>query len=1042
MQPVQVVHAAIAGRVRLKLWGLKHSKSLKYYVELALASQPGIEHVSANATTGNVLVQYREEWEVGQITSHLRICLQEYYQQRQTVGSSQQRPVTPSSSKMVTSSAAGTQSATVDPPWHTQDIDQVVLQFNTSTDQGLSTDLAQRNLQRYGVNALPQPKTRSGLTMFLEYFRSGPVALLSAAAGLSLATGGVADAVVIMGVVMINAVLGYATESHSERIIQSLQQMVQHSAWVIRDGEVIEVPAEALTPGDILILKPGAYVPADARLLEAQQLTVDESALTGESVPVTKQVEPLTEAEIPLADRRNMVYMGTLVTGGQGLAVVVGTGASTEIGQIQALVGQTEVPTTPMEQQLDQVGGQLVWLSSVVCGVVFAVGLLRGYGLLDMLKSSIALAVAAVPEGLPTVATTTLALGIHTMRRHKVLIRRLDAVEALGSVRTICLDKTGTLTVNQMSVVEVAVEAQSWHVGGDGRLVTDQQRLTPERSEALRRLLQVAVLCNSSEIHLERDDRYVVNGSSTENALIHLAIQAGLDVLDLQKKHPLLASNLRSQQHNFMVTGHRTPTNHTLLAVKGNPSEVLELCEELLFGGEVIPLTDSLRMAIEAANDQMAGKTLRILGFAYAEGDALDPDHPAGLTWLGMTGMTDPIRVGVKAVIGDFHQAGIDTVMLTGDQGPTAYAIGKELDLSEGQSLEILDSTHLSQMDATVLEGLCRRIHVFARISPAHKLQIVQALQRAERVVAMTGDGVNDAPALKAADIGIAMGHTGTDVAREVADVVLEDDNLETMIIAVSHGRTIYNNIRKAIHFLLATNLSEIMVMFAAIALGAGQPLNAMQLLWLNLATDIFPGLALALEPPEPDVLSQPPRPAHTPIIQAEDMRRMLFEAGVISASSLTAYSYGLQRYGQGPQASTIAFMSLVGGQLLLALSCRSTTTRLWEPHALPPNPYLTGALAGSLGLQLLTAAVPGLRGLLHLGPIQAIDATVIAASALTPLLISELTKPDYPAQLSPTDDSPEAESANTPPPHPPIPLSPSPPSHLHPAKEVRPDET
>jgi Ca2+-transporting ATPase len=996
---VEPIHTVVAGRVRFKVRGLQQSKSLKYYLELRLASQVGIDQASASVLTGNILVRFGEPWRVGAIATLLKDILLDYRQQLQQFrrpSSTLPGPPTgkggqPMSPQQLDAHARET---LPEHTWHTQEIEAITTCFETSSDTGLSQSAAQLSLQRYGNNTLPEPKPRSGLGMFLSYFKSGPVALLTAAAGLSVATGGLVDAGVIMGVVLINACLGYATESRSERIIQSLKQIVQHSAWVVRDGHRREIPSEQVVPGDLLILKPGTCIAADARLVAAQQLTVDESALTGESLPVTKCIDCLDQPEIPLGDRVNMVYMGTLVTGGQGLALVVATGALTEIGRIQSLVGQTTVPQTVMEKQLDQASGQLVWLSSVVCGVVFGIGLLRGYGLLEMMKSSISLAVAAVPEGLPTVATTTLALGIHTMRRHNVLIRRLDAIESLGSVQTICLDKTGTLTVNQMSVVEIYVDADCVAVFPDGTLKGREGSLSPDCCDTLRQLLQVAVLCNSSQIQLERDDHYVVEGSSTENALIHLAIRTGVEVLALKQAYPLLQTSQRTEQQNFMVTQHRMANDRILVAVKGNPTEVLERCDRSLEAGEILPLTDQQRSTLEAENDRMAGKALRILGFAYAECETSPPEIPTHLIWLGLSGMTDPIREGVKAVIGDFHQAGIDTIMLTGDQSPTAYAIGKELNLSEGGQLEILDSTHLDRVDETVLKGLSQRIHVFSRISPAHKLQIVQALQQAERVVAMTGDGVNDAPALKAADIGIAMGHAGTDVAREVADVVLEDDNLETMIIAVSHGRTIYNNIRKSIHFLLSTNLSEIMVMLAAVSWGAGQPLNAMQLLWLNLVTDIFPGLALALEPPEPNILKQPPRDPHTPIIEARNFKRILFESSLLSVSSLTAYGYGLSRYGLGPRASTIAFMSLVMAQLMHALSCRSTTSRLWGPQPLPPNPFLVAALGGSLGLQFLTMAIPGLRNLLKLAPISWVDSVVIASSILLPLFISEATKP------------------------------------------------
>jgi Ca2+-transporting ATPase len=425
------------------------------------------------------------------------------------------------------------------------------------------------------------------------------------------------------------------------------------------------------------------------------------------------------------------------------------------------------------------------------------------------------------------------------------------------------------------------------------------------------------------------------------------------------------------------------------------------MCEWQVKNGERVPLTDEDRLLIETENERMAGAALRVLAgaYSYSEDAGKDAPIPSGLTWLGLVGMTDPIRPGVKGVINDFHDAGIDTVMITGDQSPTAYAIGKELALSRNTHLEILDSTHLANIDVEVLRALSEKVHVFARVSPAHKLQIVQALQSAGKVVAMTGDGINDGPALKAADIGIAMGNTGTDVAREVADVVLEDDNLETMIVAVSQGRTIYTNIRKSVHFLLSTNATEIMVMFAAIAAGLGQPLNAMQLLWINLISDIFPGLALALEPPEPDVLSKPPRSPEEPIIKTSDFKRIAFESATISAGALGTYGYGLMRYGMGSQASTLAFTSLTTGQLLHAVTSRSETRSVLDTEKpggvppLPPNPYLTVALLGSFAAQALALAVPGLRSLLGLAPISLVDGLVIGGSALLPFVVNEKTK-------------------------------------------------
>ncbi|MCM2359970.1 MAG: cation-transporting P-type ATPase [Geobacteraceae bacterium] len=759
-------------------------------------------------------------------------------------------------------------------------------------------------------------------------------------------------------------------------------------------------------PGDLLLLRPGSYVAADCRIVESHYLTIDESALTGESMPVVKDPAPLARSDVPLADRINMAYMGTLVTGGQGLAITVGTGKFTEIGRVQALIGAATAPKTPMEKQLDRLGNQLVLISGGVCGIVFLVGLARGYGVLQMLRSSISLAVAAIPEGLPTVATTILALGIRDMKRHKVLIRRLDAVETLGCVQTICLDKTGTLTFNRMSVVAINAGMRQIEVR-NGLFTAGAEVIAPHACEELLRLLQVCVLCNETVVE-PGSGECLLRGSSTENALVHLAITSGIDVNGLREQYPLLKITHRSESRNFMVTMHGIGTpaplspapeengggRSRLIAVKGSPPEVLAMCSWHLKDGEQLPLTDEDRLAIELANERMAGESLRVLGAAcYLYAGEIGEEGEHGLTWLGLTGMADPVKPGVKELIGTFHRAGIDALMITGDQVPTAYAIGKELNLSREIPLEIFDSTHLQEMDPDLLAAFARRVHVFARVSPAQKLQIVQALQKGGRVVAMTGDGINDSPALKAADIGIAMGTAGTDVAREVADVVLEDDNLETMIIAISHGRTIYGNIRKSVRFLLATNLSEIMVMFTAIAAGMGQPLNAMQLLWINLLSDIFPGLALALESPEPDVLNRPPRDPQEAIISNADLRRISLEGGVITAGAMGAYGYGLLRYGMGPRAGGLAFMSLTSAQLLHALSCRSETVTMYDSARLPPNRYLSWALGGSFALQALTLAVPGLRRFLGVTPVTLMDGLVIGGSAVLPLVVNEATK-------------------------------------------------
>jgi P-type Ca2+ transporter type 2C len=1048
---VQTVHTAVKGRARYKVSGLYRSETLKRRLESSLSNIDGIGRVSANVLTGNVLVVFNSGNSPTRIAALIIAIVSEHrpLHWNGSTPSDASDPVKGNSHPVPIQnplSAIGQKLTDLLPyrkeidgqPWHLIESDRIIVSLKTSLSSGLSEEEAAEQLRQYGPNLLPESVPRSAFSIFIGQFKSLPTLLLGGAAGLSILTGGLSDAVVILGVVMINAAIGYTTESQAEKTIQSLKSLVRPNATVIRNGMPREIGAEQIAIGDILALKPGSYIAADARLIETCRMYVDESALTGESLPVLKTSAPMTEENLPLGDRLNMVYTGTLVTGGQALAVVVATGRHTEMGRIQILLGEAEPPETPMERQLARMSNQLVLISITVCGLVFLIGLLRGYGILHMLKSSISLAVAAVPEGLPTVATTTLSLGIRNMRRHHVLIRRLEAVETLGAVQTICLDKTGTITLNRMSVVAIHVGEKEIRVS-DGRFRSGEEIINPFASDELLRLIHVSVLCSESAVVIEEGE-YLLRGSPTENALLQMAISAGVDVLKLRDRYPVVKMNHRSENRNFMSTLHLhtdpdAAERRRLLAVKGNPVEVLAICRYRLNAGQIVPLTEDERLKIQIENERLSGQALRVLGAAYVllppEEEAVDPhgqgrgDLPSEqreregeapkalplegatqaptideeLIWLGHIGMADPVRDGVKELIGDFHRAGIETVMITGDQGPTAYAIGKELNLSGDGQISILDSTHFSDVVPEAMIGISKQVHVFARVSPAHKLQIVQALQKAGKVVAMTGDGINDGPALKAADIGIAMGHAGTDVAREVADVILEDDNLETMIIAVSHGRTIYNNIRKSVHFLLATNLSEIIVMFGSISTGLGEPLNPMQLLWINLMSDVFPALALALEPPEPDVLSRPPRDPDEPIIQLSDFKRISSEAAVLSAGALGAYGYGVLRYGYGPKAGTMAFTSLTLGQLLHALSCRSETHSLLDPLQSPqkpplqPNPYLYMAIGGSIALQGLTLMIPGLRRLLGITPISVLDGLVAGGSALIPLAVNEMTK-------------------------------------------------
>jgi Ca2+-transporting ATPase len=896
--------------------------------------------------------------------------------------------------------------------WHSMPLDQLISHFGVAQQQGLGSDEVGIRLQRYGENRLAAHEPRSGLSIFIGQFLSAPVGLLGASAVIALLTGGVLDAAVIVGVVVINAGIGYVTESQAEKTINSLAETGVRAVNVLRDGTTDVVPVEMLVPGDVLVFTPGSYIAADVRLLNTHNLSVDESALTGESLPVAKDSGFMAKDDTPLADRHNMAYMGTHVTGGSGRGLVIATAKATELGQIQTMVGEAEAPETPMQKQLDDMGTKLALLSGAVCAGVFGVGVLRGYAWLEMLKASVSLAVAAVPEGLPAVATTTLAMGIADMRKHNVAVRHLDAVETLGSVQVFCMDKTGTLTMNRMAVVAAYAGQQAYSVT-EAEFHGDAGTIDPMKREEIVRLMQVVALCSETEI-IATGDSPELDGSATENALVQLALDAGIDVQELRSRHPVIRTRYRAEGRPYMSTLHPSDDGSFLLAIKGSPEEVLGMCDHQLKDGKQVRLSKQARSAILAENERMAGNALRVLGVAYRELDEDKMPRKTGqLIWLGLAGMADPMRAGMDKLIAKYHRAGIQTIMITGDQSATASAIGNQLNLSQGKPLQVLESSKLENMDPALLAGLVKNVHVFARVSPAHKLKIVQALQDVGYVVAMTGDGINDGPALKAADIGVAMGCGGTNVARDVSDVVLEDDNLHTMAIAVRQGRAIYNNIRKMIHFMVSTNLTEIEVMLAGIATGLGQPMNPMQLLWINLVTDIFPGLALSLEPAEPGIMDRPPRDPGEAIIEGPDLRRMLFESGTIGVGTMGAYLYGLRRYGSGAAASTLAFNTLTLNELAHALSSRSQYRNVFGGQSLPPNPHLTRAILGMAGLQAVVSLVPAARRLLGTTPLNITDLLVIGAGVLLPLVVNEGTKPAAPEEPE-TDDTDEIETQYT----------------------------
>jgi len=965
----------VGGHLRLELPQLYRNPNARPTLEALLSAQAGVLSVRANPVTGRILVSMKDAQAVTQLLQRLP-CVPD---------SAGTRPLgqfaTPAAParpprKSPPPKPKPRQLQPIYPAWHLRNMEEALAYFGSSASHGLSDEEASRRLTQ-GRNVLPPPPPVSALALLLNQFRTLPVVLLGASTLLSLLTGALAEAAAIGTVLILNGAIGFATEWRAQRTIASLIPPVALRATVLRAGGQQDIDSADVVPGDILLLRRGAQVVADLRLLQADALLIDEALLTGESYPVQKANAALPR-QAALAARSNMAYRGTTVAAGNGRGVVVGTGPRTEAGAIQAASSMAARPRTPSQVQLDELGARLVKVSTTLCLAIFALGLLRGYRPLPMFKIAVSLAIAAVPEGLPTVATTALARGIRRLRAQHVLVRALPAVETLGALHVICLDKTGTLTQNRMTAVAVRTPSKALAAPD----------LHPGPAPELTRLLQVCALCNQA------DAGDASHPSGTESALLALDVQCGVDIQALRRDYPLLHMELRTEGRNYMRTRHRMPGGGELLAVKGSPDEVLAMCSAWLDKDRATPLDQAFRNTLKRQNDAMAAQQLRVLGFAYAEQVTGHP--PAPLTWIGLVGLADPIREGVEQVIEQFHTAGIRTVMVTGDQAATAHRIGQKLHLSDGKRLHVVSARQMDQLPPPALARLATDTHVFARVTPSDKLRIVHALQASEQVVAMTGDGINDGPALRAADVGIAMG-SGSAAALSMAEVALQNDRLDTLLDAIRQGRAISANIRTALHFLVSSNLSEILVVAGAVVLGAGQPLGALQLLWLNLLTDVLPAIALATEPASPDLLRQPPRAPGTPIVGRQQFKRYTLEAAALAGGSLASYLAGRSWYGEGEHASTMAFDALVFGQLLHALVCRSEQRHVPGDLPLPRNRRLMLAIGASAALQGLTVLLPGLRRQLGLSPLNLADLVMTGVGALLPMLLNEWSKPHAP---------------------------------------------
>ena len=842
--------------------------------------------------------------------------------------------------------------------------------------RGLSAAQAQARLAQGGPNEIQDITGRTTSEILLGQFKSVPVAMLGGSAALALGTRAFADAGAIGAVLAANATLGFVTERRAEETVSSLRKLAPRQTTVLRDGVAVTINSREVVVGDVLVLKPGEPVAADARVVDGHRLATNEAALTGESLPVRKEPVAALIADTPLGERRNMVFMGTVVSGGAGLAVVVATAERAALGRIRQLAQGTEAPRTQLQQELDSLGKRLALGAATLCVGVFALGVLRGRPLAPLLRTVVSLGVAAIPEGLPTVATSLLAAGVRSLQERQVYARRLDAIENLGAVDTVCFDKTGTLTQNRMSVASLSV--------GDKLIVLEDHESAPSLPDAW---LRVAVLCNSVE-RTDGDPTGPWQGSSTEIALLEFAIKQGADTARLHRSHPAREVRHRSEHHPYMVTLHDTAKRGLLVAVKGRPDEVLARCETWFDGQRTQPLKPTLRRRLLQLNDTMAARGDRVLGLAFREQPDRNFGETAGLCWLGLVGLADPLRPDLPQMVQRFRAAGIRPLMITGDQLGTARAVAERIGLNQGQPM--VDAAQLPESAALIADA-AENASGFACTSPAMKLEIVRALQQRGHVVAMTGDGINDGPALKTADVGVAMGVTGTDFAHAMSDLVLRDDHPAAMLQAIEQGRTAFVNIKKSVRYLVATNLSELAATTLAGAAGLPDPFDPLALLWINIATDIWPAIALGLEPAEPGIMEQSPVSLRGGLLDRSEWGAVATDAGVMTLASLASFGYGLARYGAGPQARTLAFMTLTSSQLLYALTMRSV--RPLRSGGLQPNPMLNKAVGWSLAAQAGTVLLPFARRVLRTTPIGPLDALVVVATAVVPLLAREVLK-------------------------------------------------
>ena len=867
--------------------------------------------------------------------------------------------------------------------WHEKRPKELLAELGTDRRRGLTAREAEERLARCGRNELAEHRRQGLLARFLGQMKDPMILVLLAAAALSLwASGGEdwLDAVIILVIVVVNAAISISQEDSAQRALEALRKMSAPLARVIRAGERTRVETWALVPGDLIELEAGDLVPADARILECAGLKADESAMTGESVPVSKAAVETLPADTPLADRRNMVLSGTVVTTGRALCVVTGTGMDTEMGRIAGLLMGEKEGQTPLQRKMAEISKALSFVCLCVCAVMFGAGLLQGKDLVGMFLTAVSLAVAAIPEGLPAIVTLVLALGVQRMAKRNAIVKKLPAVETLGCASVICSDKTGTLTQNKMTVVEV------WTPGRDNRALA----------------LTVGTLCSDAALKGGQRGAPECTGDPTETAIVDLAAREGLDKNELERAFPRQGEVPFDSERKLMSTVHPRPEGGWRICVKGAPDVLLRRCRSVtLEGGAAVPLTAARRQEIRRHNDAMGERALRVLGVAYRDVAFLPRELTAQtleseLTFVGLLGMMDPPRPEVKEAVAQCYAAGIRPVMITGDHKRTAVAIARELDIFRDGDLA-LTGEDLDFMPQELLEQEVEKFAVYARVSPEHKMRIVKAWQARGRVVAMTGDGVNDAPALKAADIGCAMGRSGTDVAKGASDMILTDDNFATIVSAVEQGRGIYDNIRKAIHYLLSCNIGEILTIFLATVLDFRQmPLVPVQLLWLNLVTDSLPALALGVEKVEEGVMARKPRDARESLFAGGFAWRLAWQGVMVGLLTLGAYFLGEYVLSDPAEASavanTMAFATLTLCQLFHAFDVRSEEASLLHIGVFS-NPAMNRAFLVGMGMQLAVLCLPPLQTVFRTVSMDARQWGAVLALAVTPVVVCEAAK-------------------------------------------------